>query len=174
MKRNGFSLIELVVVIAIMVILMTVGGLAYRNFSQKAGVEGQVKAMYADLMNARSQALYRKSCRYVTVAGTQFSVYTSSVCGAAAPTTGAIVQKTLKYGITSTPTDSLCFDQRGVANLVRSANTDMSGTYKAVCIQQSNPGVVDSVVISAMGIQMGKLTTGSTCSDAPTDNPRHI
>ena len=78
MKRNGFSLIELVVVIAIMGTLIAIGALGYSSMTRKAGVEGQVKTMYADLMNARSQALYRKTCRYVTVTGTQFSVYTSS------------------------------------------------------------------------------------------------
>lgn len=174
MNRNGFSLVELVVVIAIMVTLMAIGGLIYSTMTRKTGIESQVKTMYADLMTARSQALYRKTCRYVTVAGTQFSVYTSSVCGATAPTSGAIMQKTLRYGITSTPADSICFDQRGMANRVNATITDMSGTYKAICVQPNDPSLLTSIVVSATDIQMGKLTTGSTCSDAPTNNPPHI
>ena len=164
MRRNGFSLVELVVVIAVMVTLMAIGGLVYSKATRKTGMESEVKAMYADLMTARSQALYRKTCRYVTVAGTQFSVYTSSSCGATAPITGAIVQKTLKYGVTSSTTDSICFDWRGVANLVNSTNTDMSGTSKAICVQPSDPNLLTSVVVSSTGIQMGRLTGGACAS----------
>lgn len=164
MRRNGFSLVELVVVIAVMVTLMAIGGLVYSKMTRKTGIESQVKAMYADLMTARSQALYRKSCRYVTMAGTQFSVYTSSSCGATAPTTGAIVQKTLKYGLSSNITDSICFDWRGVANRVNSTNTDMSGTYKAICVQPNDPNLLTSIVVSPTGIQMGRLSAGGACN----------
>lgn len=171
MKRDGFTIVELIVVIAIMGILLTMGSLYYNKMNRKSGIESQVKQMYADLADARSQALYRKTCRYVTVTGTQFSVYTSSVCGDTAPTSGAIVNKTLKYPIAATPADSLCFDQRGVANLT---STDITATYKAICVQPNDPDMLTSIVVSATEIKMGKLKAGSTCSDAPTNNPPNI
>jgi prepilin-type N-terminal cleavage/methylation domain-containing protein len=164
MRRDGFSLIELVVTIAIAGTLLAIGGLIYSSTTRKSSIESQVKTMYSDLTDARSQAFYRKTCRYVTIAGTQFSVYTSSVCGSTAPTSGAIVNRTFSYAVTSNNTDSLCFDQRGVASLTSSDITAVHG--KAICMTPNQPDILNSIVVSATGIQMGRLNAGGACDSA--------
>jgi len=166
MKRNGFSLIELLIVITIMVTVIALGALGYSTMTRKAGIESQVKQMYADLVTAQSQALYWKNCRFVTVSGTQFAVYSSSTCDKPLPTTGAITQKTLKYAVTSNSTDSICFDQRGVVNLANPTTTDITRTPKAWCTQPNDPDFLTSIVINATSIQIGRLSSGGACDRA--------
>lgn len=158
MKRNGFSLLELLVVIAIMVTLMSIAGLLYSSMTRKAGIENQVKMMYTDLMTARSEALYRKTSRYVAVTATQFSVYSSADL-----TVSPILQKTLKHPVTFSPSDTLFFDPQGVANLT---DTDITSVSKTICAQQNDPGFLTSIVIKPTSIQMGKLSAGGACNGA--------
>jgi prepilin-type N-terminal cleavage/methylation domain-containing protein len=167
MERNGFSLLELVVVIAIIAVLLAMGTLAFNSFVRKAGIEGQVKTMYADLMTARSEALYRKTYRYVSVSGTQFAIYSSSAYRSTPPTVGPIMQKTFKYPVTATPpdsiTDELYFDSRGVAGMT---STDITGTAKTVCVEPNDPALLTSIVITTTSIQVGRRSAGGTCTSA--------
>lgn len=163
MKRNGFSLVELMVVIAIIGTLIAIGGLTYSSLTRKTMIENQVKTMYSDLMAARSEALYRKTYRYVTVTAGQFSVYTSSVLRATPPSSGPIVQKTLKQPIASNNTDSIYFEPRGTAN---TTSADITATQKAICVAPNDPSRLTSIVISATSIQMGKINAGGECGSA--------
>jgi type IV fimbrial biogenesis protein FimT len=59
-KNKGFTLIELVVVIALISILLTIATLAFNQMQRKYAIEAQVKEMLADLTNVRMQAIETK------------------------------------------------------------------------------------------------------------------
>ena len=156
MKRNGFTLIELMVVVAIMGILLKIVTMVFSSRMSKDKVEGQVRVMYADLMNARSQALFQKKTRSVVISTSLFSGY-SSQCVTATP-----VQTTyLKVPVTPA-TLQIDFDSHGGLTF----NGDSTITSAAVCVQGSNTGYNDSIAATPTQIQVGKLTGTTGCTSA--------
>lgn len=160
---RGLTLVELIVVIAIAGILMTLATLSWNSYSMKAAVEGQIKALHADMMRVRLEALYGKRSRSVVVAGKTFSVYSSRV------TTGTPVStKTYQYGFISTSAntvaaDTVTFDTSGMANAAQIT----------ICIDayddslQTSSAYVDSLVVSQARLNLAKRSEGGQC-DAST------
>ena len=74
-KNSGFSLMELMVVIAIIGILLAIAGISGTEMLNKYRVEGQTKQMYTDLMNARVSAMSKNRKYFVTPAATQYTIY---------------------------------------------------------------------------------------------------
>lgn len=151
MRQNGFSLVELIVVIAILAILLSIVTLQFNQYTKKVAIEGQVRTMYTDLMTVRSQALFEKRDRTVTVTAATFSVYSSGLA-----TGTPVLQRALKYSVNSTPY-TVKFNSRGV----------IDGANASICIEPNdNPGAIDSLVLSTTRIQMGKRNAGADCSAA--------
>jgi prepilin-type N-terminal cleavage/methylation domain-containing protein len=57
---SGFSLVELIVVILIIGVLLSIGGINFRDWVQKSQIERQAREMLADLNSARSESIFRK------------------------------------------------------------------------------------------------------------------
>ena len=151
MRQNGFSLVELVVVIAILAILLSIATLQFNQYIKKSVIEGQVRTMYTDLMTVRSQALFEKRDRTVTVTATTFSVYSSNLA-----TGTPVLQRVLKYNVTNSSMPyTVKFNSRGV----------IDGVNASICIEPSdNPAAIDSLVLFTTRIQMGKRNAGATCN----------
>jgi prepilin-type N-terminal cleavage/methylation domain-containing protein len=65
MNDKGVSLIELVVVVAVIGILVVALGFTYQGWLGRYKVESAVKDLYSDLMDARARAMDRKSLYFV-------------------------------------------------------------------------------------------------------------
>lgn len=153
MRQNGFSLVELIVVIAILAILLSIATLQFNQYVMKSAIESQVRTMFTDLMAVRSQALFEKRDRAVRVTATTFSIYSSGLA-----TGTPVLQRDLKYSVivNSSLPYTVTFNSRGVIDAVQNAS---------ICIEPSgNPGAIDSLVLSKTRIQMGKRDAGTTCS----------
>lgn len=156
MGQKGFSLVEMLVVVAITGILLAIATLQFNQHSKKAGIEAQVKTMFTDIMNARAEALLQKSDRSIKVDSSTslFSIYPNGD-GSGTP----LLQKTLSYPVVYNDSAVISFDTRGVAS-----------TSKTVCVEPSgNPAYVDSIIITAMSIQLGKRRTGEACNSVNID-----
>lgn len=123
MKNGGFSILELIVVIAIIGIVATIAGISAKGWLDKYQVESQMKQMLVDLMNARASAMQKNRMYFVKLAGTQYTVYEDTSPGPdgngsleEADDT-LIVRKNLSaiYGITF-PADEIDFDSRGLVS----------------------------------------------------------
>jgi prepilin-type N-terminal cleavage/methylation domain-containing protein len=145
MKRNGFSLVELVVVMAIIGILSSIATLAFNRFVAKGKIEGQVRTMSADILKARSEALYQKVPRRVVASGTQFMVYSAA---------RVIRSTTLVNPVTSATID---FDNRGAATPATSVICVTNNTYGAA---------IDSILVTTVNVQMGRKREGGSCVSA--------
>ena len=175
MKRDGFSLIQLLTAVAILGIVAAVGTVNYRGWVSKHDLEGQIRQMQADFMNARMMAMTKKASHFVTVAASQVKIYEdtnnngtletgtdTALClwsrafGQAADpvcSSAGVSLRTLKYPMTWNGTTPLQFNQRGLSN-----------TPCAICVDYvANSSVptsaaYDCVVISNTRIAAGKLT----------------
>lgn len=155
MNERGFTLVELICTIAIMAILMTIATMQFRQYTIKANIEKQVRTLYADIMNARSDAVMKKVVRSFGVTATGFKVY-ATIDGTGAP----LLQTTFTYPIVSDVSIVPYFDTRGVANNI---------STMTICVQPlGNPAAIDSIIVGQTMIQMGKWR-GGDCTSANID-----
>ncbi len=73
--ESGFTLVEMMIVVAIVAVLIMAVTTSYRSWTRKYRVENDVKEMYASLMDARAQAMQRKRMYFVTITGSQYTIY---------------------------------------------------------------------------------------------------
>jgi prepilin-type N-terminal cleavage/methylation domain-containing protein len=152
MRNRGFSLVELMFVIAIMGVLLAIAIPQFNRYTTKSAMEAQMRIMLTDLMTARSQALYEKKARSVAISAATFAVYSSTATDVAPRQA-----KTLQYPVV-VGSGLVQFDPSGVSLLA-------PGADNCICLDPSgNPASVDSIVITATRISLGKRNDGSACS----------
>lgn len=153
---RGFTLVELIVVISIIVILTTIATLSWNKMVMKGAVEGQIKTVHADMMRVRLEALYAKRSRSAVFSGNSFSIYSSDVA------TGTPVStRTFKYKFFPAAATTVTFNSSGMTN----------GTQATVCVNAYDETVlfeitdayVDSLVISQARLNLGKRAEGGAC-----------
>lgn len=105
MSRRGFSLVELVVVIAIMGTLAAIVAINFNSWQRKYQIEGQVKELLADLTNVRMMAFQTKKMHRVLLNPTviTFRRYSSEFDAAGTE----VFNKSLKFPIQQFSSGSL-------------------------------------------------------------------
>lgn len=157
MIRNGFSLIEVLVVIALIGIMLSIGTLQFNNFLAKGAVERQTRELYSDFMVTRTAAMTQHAPKSVIMTPTGFTFYSSSLG------TGGTFTRSLSKAVTwagKTPSETekrIDFDQRGIL--------DSAGI--TICVEPSVENAqVDSIVLFTTRIHLGKIDFGSECNSA--------
>ena len=182
MKRDGFSLIELVVVMVIAGIVAAWGTVSYSRWRAKYDMENQIRQTYADLTSLRVMARTKSSPHFMAFAAGQVSAKedtivngtwdagdrtlclwsrpTGQAADAACPDTQSVSIKTLKYPIIWSSTSTLRFDSRGLA--------DQSDT---ICIDYGVTAQVnasyDCIDVTITRVALGSLINkGGACDSA--------
>jgi prepilin-type N-terminal cleavage/methylation domain-containing protein len=169
MKRNGFSLIELLAVMVILGIVATLGTVSFTGWVRKHDLESQVKEMYTDLMNARLTAMHQNRSHFITLSANQIigsqdsdgdGAADASLCiwnrdrgdpvDASCSNDKSLSYKNLAFPATRSGTAVLEFNARGLSN-----------TNNTVCVFSTYNPAYDCIVISPTRIRMGKLTNQS-------------
>ncbi|MDD2366359.1 MAG: type II secretion system protein [Desulfuromonadaceae bacterium] len=146
MNYRGFTLIEVLVVIAIMGILTSIAMLNFRDYSNKSEVESQTRKMYSDIMSLRSKALFEKHDVAIHLTTTGYSLYPSADINNPYQTTE--VKKEITWN--DAAKTNIIFDSRGTSNI-----------EKSICVDSENDATVDSIIVSTTMIKLGKRT--GTC-----------
>ena len=73
--RGGFTLVEIMITIAILGILVVIAVSDFRGLNEKYKVEAETKQLYADLMDARGRAMQRNRKFFVLFSGMRYTTY---------------------------------------------------------------------------------------------------
>ncbi len=159
MGRRGFTLVELMIVIAIMGTLLAIATLNWNEMQTKAAIESQIKTLHADLMEVRLQALYSKTARCVTISSQEYKAYASTDTSAT-----PVATRKLRYPIVWNGAGTkLTFDAQGLTSNERSMCILPTNDTTVV-----NSAAVDSIVVSPARINLG-WRNGGDCESANID-----
>jgi len=162
-NTSGFTLVELIVVIAIITTLLGISTIAFHDWLVKSRVEAQVRQMVADISNIRVRAMTRKQRCSLEIAANSyvFRSYSSegeSLASGAVIPGGGIVSFGLKSGpSTFYANQRYEIDQRGVL--------DTAATLP-IFLEYDGNASLDCLNLQAIRVNAGKKNTaGDTCND---------
>jgi prepilin-type N-terminal cleavage/methylation domain-containing protein len=188
MKKEGFSLIELLVVIIILGIVASLGTVSFTGWVRKHDLESQVKEMYTDLMNARITAMHQNRNHFISLVDSDGDGFANKITAsedtdgngtgdsplciwnrnrgdpvdASCPNDKSLSYKNLKFQAKWNTPATLTFNTRGLTN-----------TLGTICVFSNHNPSYDCIVISETRIIMGKIKNQSGgCSSANCDKKR--
>lgn len=162
-ENSGFTLIELMIAIAIMAIVMATATLNFQAWQTKNNMEAQLREIFVDLNEARINAFTQKTNYRITFQPNSYVMKNYSSENEPISFGRTIVNKTLKYGLTSKNESgsSLTVDITD-----RFVEFDSSGITSNLFTVIVNPLSVDltlnCLVIYKTRVNMGKIN-GTAC-----------
>lgn len=74
-KDKGFTLVEVLVVLAILGILFSIGTLQFGKMVQSSNIEKDIKELYSDLMSARINAMNKGRNYFLVLTNNNYKIY---------------------------------------------------------------------------------------------------
>lgn len=163
MKPKGFTLVELLIVIAIMAIIISVATLNFRSMKGKADTERQARELQSDITAIRLHAMQNRQ-RSALMLGPKQYIYKTYTSDYESDTAGKQVnsgsyRSDLKRKTGSNlvdlniASDRIEFDSRGFTN----------NTTTLVVTPVAYSGGLDCVVIQTARTSIGRMEDASNC-----------
>lgn len=165
MRPHGFTLVELVVVLALIGTILTIAALNFSQMSRKSQIEKQINEMYLEIVNVQRQAVQNRSRFIITFNANSMAInrYNSDLDGDG---TTPVLTKNLIFpieisGWNSPSTKDIVINTQGIM---------VDPIQKAVCIKSDVSPNVDSLVIVQSQISLGQLKDqGKDCGVSNVD-----
>lgn len=164
--QSGFTLVELMIVVAVIGILLAIAIMNFTQWNDKFTVESYTKHIYSILMKARNDAANTNSQVYVTLTAnlvtTLQDTNNNGVANAGEPTTSTSFPRFAIKSSDGALPQTILFNSRGIT----ADNQTISIPVRSVAdptgySPNAGPGV-DCIAVAATRINMGRLT-GGTC-----------
>jgi prepilin-type N-terminal cleavage/methylation domain-containing protein len=164
-RRGGFTLLEILIVLAIVGIVVMIAVSNFRGMMEKYRVEGETKQMFADLMDARGRAMQRNRTHFVQIAADNlvYKTYddTKDVINATPDGDGVlqpgedtlVVNATVRHTIHPGGLSNFRFNRNGIASA--------TGTIWFTSTAQPD---YDCITVRETRIKMGKWN-GASCDE---------
>lgn len=163
MRQRGITIIELLVVVAIVGILLAIGVLDFRTWVTRYSVERQVKVLQSDLMTARLQAKDRNRAHFVVLGAGQYVVKDDTDDNGSNDASDRVLES--KTGLRNVMQWS-----NAAQNLIVFNKRGLSAEDKTICIFSKVGPSYDCLDISATRINLGKIKDQSGgCASANCD-----
>jgi len=158
MKKDGFTLVEVLVVIAIIGITASLAMISMAGWVRKYNVESEIKEMYADLMKARVTTMNNNRAQFVGLSASQYTIYDDMPLpngdGILTPLQDKVIVTTnLKYPMVWSGGAEIDFNSRGFITTLP----------KTICVYSNINPSYDCIKVSATRIILGKLITQGVC-----------
>ncbi len=159
--QSGFTLAELMVVVAIIGIILAIATMNFTQWNDKYTVESYTKEIYSILMKARNDAANTNTQNLVTLAANQVTTLQDAngngVVDPGEPTTTNpyprfVLKSTVAGGLPAT----IVFDRRGITNDLQTIVIPVrSVADPAGYSPNASPGV-DCIAVATTRINMGR------------------
>jgi len=158
-RRGGFTLLEILIVIAIVGIVMAIAVGNFRGMMEKYRVEGETKQMFADLMDARGRAMQRNRVFHVQITDNGYKTFEDinpapdgddNLTGSDKQVAGVTVIPTITR---TAGLSSFRFNRNGIASA--------TGTIRFSSTSQPD---YDCITVRETRIKMGKWN-GASCDE---------
>lgn len=127
---SGFTLIEVMIVIALISILAAIAAPNFRNYMIQRRLNGAARQVMSDLMFARMQAVSKDKNFQVTFSGTSYTIVDVA-------TGETVVTKNIQtdyYDVSLSSNNNPIFLPRGTATSLPTITLTNAGGSKSVCV----------------------------------------
>ncbi len=160
MNRDGFTLMELIIVIGLMSILLALATINFGAWQRKSMVERYTKELYSDVQDARMRAAFTKRVQRIEFGAQQvvFRSFSSEgdVLGTKVSTKTLPLSFTRNTADVPAPSTNIDFDTRGIM---------VDSNVQVICFTTTEDAAYDALIITPALTSMGKVTNrGSACA----------
>lgn len=157
--RAGFSLVEILITLAILGILVMIAVGNFGGVNEKYKVESETKQLYADLMDARGRAMQRNRVSFVRIDGVVYQTYEDTT---PAPDGDGTLQQGTDRGVANM-TVSHAIDTSNIAAAPLVFNFNRNGIASVTGYLRFSSAVkpdYDCITINPTRIKMGQFSGG--------------